>query len=204
MNDLIKKQPLPKSKLKSTLYMFFDFMSLKSSARLLFEFSQSTFEDEKRKTIIHDMYIKTISYIWLNRIAYCISLIVASAAILWPAIPILLNEFGTEISFFKSDVTQAVITCFAPIPFGIYNHYKKRQLRMENLMRRAIFLNEPNDVIVPYVMAEMEHIDSGLSFNELPARNDSQNKLSSLTPPSTQNKSNKADDSPTAEPISKE
>jgi len=49
--------------------------------------------------------------------------------------------------------------------FAIYNHYKKRQMHMENLMRQVIYLKESEQALTERILNEMERMDLGFSFS---------------------------------------
>ncbi len=76
------------------------------------------------------------------------------------------KDFGWEKEFLNAAIVQTTVTGLAAFTFAIYNHYKKRQMYAENLMRFAIFSEDTLTHIKDYVMQEMERIDSGFSFGK--------------------------------------
>ena len=149
----------------------------KISAKLLVDFASEIWNIESnepdnmdnryRFLMVYDLYIKARSYAIMNKICFCMAVIMGFAVVAWPSIAIISTEFGFEKEFLKSAVVQATVTGIAGAAFAVYNNYKKRQMYVENLMRVVIF--SPDDSIkslINKVLKEMERIDHGFSFSE--------------------------------------
>ena len=151
------------------------FQPNKTSARLLIDFARSQVhwdqiaenpESAKRYLLIYDLYIKARSYAIINKFFFWIATVSGIMILVWPSIAIVTKDLGIERSFLSSAVVQTTITGLAALTFGIYSHYKKRQLFAENLIRSAIFSEEKLSELKDRVIKEMERIDAGFSFAE--------------------------------------
>jgi len=183
-----------------------------TSASLLLDFAQKRWIDDnpsvdlvahQRYLLIHDLYIKARSYILINKIAFLFAIVLGIAVIVWPTIAILFHkqELLSELlksAIVEAAVVQTTITALAGLTFAIYSHYKKRQMLVENLMRKMVYATEWDDTMVELVVQEMERIDSGFGFaqtlnkhlaNEKNAEEKSSAKTATKKPPKDQNAS---------------
>lgn len=137
----------------------------KTSAALLLDFANEKWsgdaKDQLRYLIVYDLYIKARSYGIINKTAFVFTLFTSVFVAFWPLIDLILRDFGFQN---VSAIFQTSVTAFAALSFSIYSHYKKRQLHTENLMRSAIYNNEPINVLTDKVLWEMGRIDSGFIF----------------------------------------
>lgn len=117
----------------------------------------------KKFAMIYDLYIKARSYAILNKIFFCLGIILCLFVLIWPS----LGFVFTEIDLFKNAIIQTTITGMAALNITIYSHYKKRQLFTENLMRHVVFAEESIDQLVKTIINEMAKIDQGFSFSTL-------------------------------------
>ncbi|PSN19596.1 hypothetical protein C7271_06555 [filamentous cyanobacterium CCP5] len=147
----------------------------KTSAKLFVDFARSQVTPDttpsgvnslKRYLLIYDLYIKARSYSIINKIFFWIALFSGIMVLVWPSIAIVTQDLGVEREFLNSVVVQTTITGLAALTFGIYSHYKKRQVFTENLMRSAVFSEEELGELKDRVIKEMERIDAGFSFAE--------------------------------------
>jgi hypothetical protein len=148
----------------------------KTSAKLFIDFARSQVlwdqvsensESLKRYLLIYDLYIKARSYAIINKLFFWVAIISGIMVLVWPSIAIVTKDLGVERTFLSSAVVQTTITGLAALTFGIYSHYKKRQLFTENLIRSAIFSEEKLGELKDRVIREMERIDAGFSFAEV-------------------------------------
>jgi energy-converting hydrogenase Eha subunit A len=156
----------------------------KTSAKLFIDFARSQIlwdkasenpESLKRYLLIYDLYIKARSYAIINKIFFWIAIISSIMVLVWPSIAIITKDIGIEKNFLNSAVVQTTITGLAALTFSIYNHYKKRQVFTENLMRSAVFSDEKLNDLKDRVIKEMERIDAGFSFAEVVTSKTSKN-----------------------------
>jgi hypothetical protein len=126
---------------------------------------ESDSEPSKRYALIYDLYIKARSYAIINKLAFWFALFAAVMVLAWPSVVALV-----KVEVLQSAVIQTSITGLAALTFAVYAHYKKRQLYMENLMRRAIYSEDSDQDILTHVLAEMERIDSGFAFSDAAAK----------------------------------
>lgn len=147
----------------------------KTSARLLLDFAaekwgpQSQNQDphlEKRFLMIYDLYIKARSYAIINKIAFWLAIMAGLSVLAWPSLAIITKDLGFDKEFLKSAIVQTTITGLAALTFAVYNHYKKRQMYVENLMRRVVYSEQSGQALVEGVMEEMLKIDTGFSFSD--------------------------------------
>lgn len=147
----------------------------KTSARLYIDFARSQVlwdqvsenpESLKRYLLIYDLYIKARSFAIINKVFFWTATVSGIMVLVWPSIAIVTKDLGAEKAFLSSAVVQTTITGLAALAFGIYSHYKKRQLFTENLIRSAIFSEERLGDLKDRVIKEMERIDAGFSFAE--------------------------------------
>jgi hypothetical protein len=147
----------------------------KTSAKLFVDFARSQVSWDKasenpeslmKYLLIYDLYIKARSYAIINKIFFWIAVLSGIMVLVWPSIAIVSKDMGIERTFLSSAVVQTTITGLAALTFGVYSHYKKRQLFTENLMRSAVFSEENLSELKDRVIKEMERIDAGFSFAE--------------------------------------
>ncbi|HER45274.1 MAG TPA: hypothetical protein ENO12_00480, partial [Thermoplasmatales archaeon] len=121
------------------------FTKNKTSARLLFDYAvekwgpQAPGRDprtEKLLLLLSDLYIKAGSYAILNKVAFWLAVIAGIMVLAWPLITV---GFEFKEKFPNSAIVQTTVTGLAALIFAVYNHYKKRQMYVENLMRHIIY-----------------------------------------------------------------
>ncbi|WP_416898874.1 MAG: hypothetical protein ACMVY4_03840 [Minwuia sp.] len=153
----------------------------KTSARLLVDFAAASWAepsgesgretDRRRYLLVYDLYIKARSYAVINKCAFLLAILFSILVIVWPSIAIVSSDFGGGLKFLESAVVQTTVTALAALCFAVYAHYKKRQMLVENLMRQAVYLDGPGD-LVAHIVAEMERIDAGFSFGDWAGKKD--------------------------------
>jgi hypothetical protein len=151
-----------------------------TSAKLLMDYAKSrvckanlndsaeitTVNDEQKLILIYDLYVKARSYAILNKLFFWLSIISASAVFIWPSLGIVLKNRLTE-EWYKSAVVQTTITGLAALMFAFYSQYKDKQTYTENLMRYAVFSDQPANELAQKVIEEMGKIDNGFSFSSV-------------------------------------
>lgn len=143
----------------------------RTSARFLLDYSKELLKNNgevsnaalKKFAMTYDLYIKARSYAILNKIFFCLGIILCLFVLIWPS----LGFVFTEIDLFKNAIIQTTITGMAALNITIYSHYKKRQLFTENLMRHVVFAEESIDQLIKTIINEMAKIDQGFSFSTL-------------------------------------
>jgi len=147
----------------------------KTSARLLVDYAAQNWgpdsgevspELQRRFLILYDLYIKARTYAIINKVAFWLAILAGIMVLLWPSLATLTQEFGFDKEFLKSAIVQTTVTGLAVLTFAVYNHYKKRQMYLENLMRHVVYSEEPVSELIDRVLKEMEKIDTGFSFSE--------------------------------------
>ena len=147
-----------------------------TSAKLLLSFATKKFSDAAPvefgvdssvlSLIAADLYIKARSYSILNKCAFWVALVFSILVITWPTLSIFAGDFGVEKTFLKSAIVQTSVTALAALSFAIYAHYKKRQMMTENLLRLLVTVTKKDaKKILAQIIAEIERIDHGFSFN---------------------------------------
>jgi len=61
---------------------------------------------------------------------------------------------------------QTTITGVAALAYGIYSHYKRQQLAVENLMRYVLFSGDPVPTMFERVSRQLMRVDAGFNFGE--------------------------------------
>lgn len=139
--------------------------------------SKPTAEAQQRMLLVYDLYVKARSYSFLNKFFFWPSLSIAFVILLWPALGIILKTRLGEREWYRSPVVQTTLTGLAALMFALYSQYKDKQTYTENLMRYAIFSNQPIAELAPKLIEEMSKIDDGFSFgNSLEPLKESANK----------------------------
>ena len=145
----------------------------KTSGRLLADFAAQAWgeseqgeEARKRHLLVYDLYIKARSYAIINKVTFWLAVAFGIAVLVWPSVAIVTKDLGVEAQVLESAIVQTTVTGLAALTFAVYSHYKKRQMQMENLMRHAVYSDEPVAILVERTLQEMERIDAGFSFSE--------------------------------------
>lgn len=151
--------------------MSYDFSLNKTSARLLMDFATKQWcngddvaeEHRIRYLMVCDLYIKARSYIIMNKTAFVFSILLVIWLMIWPLI-------ANVCVFFNSPAAQTTITALAAFAVSVYNHYKKRQMYLENLLRVVIYSKIAGEEelmkLIEKMIKEMERIDAGFAFSE--------------------------------------
>jgi hypothetical protein len=126
-----------------------------------FNKSELTTDEESRFAIMFDLFIKARSWGIMNKICFCLDVMLAMMVVLWPFIVIISKDFGLDKEFLKSPVAQTTIIGLAALISVAYNLYKNRQSSVENLMRFVLFSPEPFFELKDKVIREMARIDVG-------------------------------------------
>lgn len=151
-----------------------------TSARLLMDYAKirvckatlndstemATANDEQKLILVYDLYVKARSYAILNKLFFVLSIISAFVVFIWPSLSVLLkNTWPGE--WYKSAIVQTTITGIAALMFAFYSQYKDKQTYTENLMRYAVFSDQPTNELAQKVIEEIGKIDSGFSFSSV-------------------------------------
>ena len=148
------------------------FQPNQTSAALMVQFAEKRWgqegdiEQQKRYLLLYDLYIKARSYAIINKLAFWLALLFALLVLLWPSLDVLLSTFGLSPGFAKSAIVQTTVTGLAALIYALYSHYKKRQMQMENLMRRIIYSRDNEQQLLEHALAEIERLDGGFSFGD--------------------------------------
>jgi hypothetical protein len=151
-----------------------------SSARLLMDYAKirvckanpsdgakiTSVNDEQKLILIYDLYVKARSYAILNKFFFWLSVISAFVVFIWPSLGVILKNRLTE-EWYKSAVVQTTITGLAALMFAFYSQYKDKQTYTENLMRYAVFSDQPASELAQKVIEEIGKIDNGFSFSSV-------------------------------------
>jgi len=143
-----------------------------TSASLLIKYAEEKYYKTKENKNIekylltYDIFIKARSFYIINKIFFFLALMSGITVLLWPSLAIFAKDFGWEKGFLNSAIVQTTVTGIAALTYAIYNHYKKRQMYAENLMRFVIYSEDKLPDIKDRVVQEMESIDSGFSFGK--------------------------------------
>jgi len=143
-----------------------------TSASLLVKYAEEKYYNVKdnknieKYLMIYDIFIKARSFYIINKIFFFLSLLSGITVLLWPSLAIFAKDFGWEKGFVNSAIVQTTVTGIAALTYSIYNHYKKRQMYAESLMRFVVYSEETIANIKDRVLQEMERIDSGFSFGK--------------------------------------
>lgn len=118
--------------------------------------------------IVSDIDIESRSYAMMNKIAFVLALPTALALIL---IPVLHSFLGDSVQHKKwkkafSPSQFPAITLLAAFIFSMYSDYKTKQGATENLMRYALYTQDPIPVISESVVARLTTLDTGFEFSE--------------------------------------
>ena len=151
MNENYKKIFSPN---KTSAKLFIDF----ARNQILWGEASENSESLKRYLLIYDLYIKARSYAIINKIFFWIATVSGIMVLLWPSIAIITKDLGFERAFLSSAVVQTTITGLAALTFSVYSHYKKRQVFTENLIRSAVFSEQPLSELKGRIIREMEKI----------------------------------------------
>lgn len=147
----------------------------KISARLLSDYASKAWksnpedlsgESGRRYLLIYDLYIKARSYAIINKLAFGLAIISSIMVLVWPSLAIVMQDFGIEMEFFKSAIVQTTVTGLAALTFAVYNHYKKCQMYVENLMRHIVYSEQFDQALIDKILKEIEKIDAGFTFSE--------------------------------------
>ena len=117
-----------------------------------------------------DLYIKARSYAIINKLAFGLAIISSIMVLVWPSLAIVMQDFGIEMEFFKSAIVQTTVTGLAALTFAVYNHYKKCQMYVENLMRHIVYSEQFDQALIDKILKEIEKIDAGFTFSETTAQ----------------------------------
>jgi len=151
-----------------------------TSARLLMDYAKirvckanpsdstgiTSVNDDQKLILIYDLYVKARSYAILNKIFFWLSIISAFAVFIWPSLGVFLKNTLTQ-EWYKSAIVQTTITGIAALMFAFYSQYKDKQIYTENLMRYAVFSEQPINELAQKVIEEMGKIDNGFSFSSV-------------------------------------
>jgi hypothetical protein len=151
-----------------------------TSARLLMDYAKirvckaspsdssgiTSVNDEQKLILIYDLYVKARSYAILNKLFFWLSLLSAVAVFIWPSLGVFLKHALTQ-EWYKSAIVQTTITGIAALMFAFYSQYKDKQIYTENLMRYAVFSEQPINELAQKVIEEMGKIDNGFSFSSV-------------------------------------
>lgn len=129
-------------------------------------------ESRKRYLLIYDLYIKARSYAIINKLAFCFAIITSIMVLAWPSFAIVMKDLGIEMEFFKSAIVQTTVTGLAALTFAVYNHYKKSQMYVENLMRHIVYSDQLNQTSIEAILKEIEKIDVGFTFSGTTTKKD--------------------------------
>ncbi len=155
--------------------MKFPLSANQTSARHLMEsafrewgMAESTVSTEMRQrhVMMVDLYIKARSYAVLNKLSFVLAILAGIMVLAWPSLAVISKDYGLEKDFLKSAIVQTTVTGLAALTYGVYSHYKKRQMYVENLMRYVFFTDDSTKVVLKKVMKEIERIDAGFVFSE--------------------------------------
>ncbi len=122
-------------------------------------------KDTDRYNIILDIFIKARNYYITNKIFFFLSLISCFLVITWPTIAIFTKDYIGDRELLNSSIIQSTITGIFAFTFAIYSHYKKKQMRIENLMRYILYSNDTMENILNLVIQEMRN-DTGFNFKK--------------------------------------
>lgn len=126
----------------------------------------SELDQQKRYMLLFDLYIKARSYALLNKAAFVLTLCGVLSMLAWPVIAFIDHNVEAMLGLAGSAAIQTAVSGLTAFGFALYNHYKKRQQQMENLMRRLCHSDQPYQQLVPQLLTEIERIDSGFAFAE--------------------------------------
>ena len=118
-----------------------------------------------RKSLQKDMYIKAKSYAIKNKVTFFSSFIMVLLTLLWPSLVILLEMFAFQnLDFFKNAIVQTTLTTIAALNIFTYCYYKKRQQKVENVMRINLYSEKPYEDVLGLWISCMNDLDQGFNF----------------------------------------
>lgn len=131
-----------------------------TSARFLLSIIEEM-DDDRRRNIAFDIYIKSRSYAILNKTAFVAALVGSLAILIWPVLAVSEVLIGTVLS---EAVTQTAITGFTGLAIYFYLTSKRKQTAAETLLRTVAFSERPVSELGETVAAMLQQIDIGLQF----------------------------------------
>lgn len=116
---------------------------------------------QMRHDLAVDVYIKQWSFAWLNRLCLGAALVLSVIVLLWPVLGPWVHQHVPDTD---PTVMQTILTAAAAGSIYAYQHYKKRQVATENLLRSIVFGHQDERLLVQTVISEMSKIDTGFGF----------------------------------------
>ena len=118
----------------------------------------------QKHEIIFDIYIKSRSYSFLNKIFFWLSLCAAICVLAWPSVTVIFADKLEKWKWLKSATIQTTITGIAALTFAFYSQYKDKQVYTETLMRHVLYQDDSIQDLSLQVSEELARIDRGFSF----------------------------------------
>ena len=151
----------------------------KISATLLIDFARTQWgidsgnassQQQQHYLMLYDLCIKARAYAIINKGCLISAALAGFGALMWPALPAIIDACGFTSTLFNSTIVQTTITAFAAFTFGAYSYYKKRQLHIENLMRHTLFSHDAPAILIEHIIKEIEKIDAGFVLSNAPLK----------------------------------
>lgn len=136
------------------------------SADILAAYAEEKWKNDdklkKNLVLVKDLHAKATAYSALNKIAFACSVLLTISALMFPFLEILLTTKGLAENH---SAFQTALTGLAAVSVALYNHYKKRQLYVENFMRQILYLEKIDEDAIKKILQEIEKLDAGFSFS---------------------------------------
>ncbi|WP_411728174.1 hypothetical protein [Methyloglobulus sp.] len=123
--------------------------------------------DEQKLILVYDLYLKASIYSIFNKILSVFSIFFAFAVFIWPCLALWLKNRRPDQKWYESPIVQTTMTGIAALLFALYSQYKDKQTYTENLMRYAVFSDQPANKLAQKVIEEIGKIDNGFSFSSV-------------------------------------
>lgn len=109
--------------------------------------------------LVRDASIKAYSYKILNTVTFWPAAALAAAGALWPV----QNHFLTKLDATMSGLIQTALVTTAGALFAVYQQFKRRQMRIEDALRRTLFTREEIDEKVKRLVDLPTTLDTGVA-----------------------------------------
>ena len=147
---------------------------LRQTARCAYGASKRP-EDQKRVSLIEDIYIKSWSYAIMNKACFWLSVTLAILVLIWPSLGAVLSKQagpdgetpapGWVQRAVAASSVQTSITALAALTFTFYAFYKDDQRTSEHLMRTLLYAQKVDQTLIDETVNSIREMDKGYSFS---------------------------------------
>ncbi|MDJ0613413.1 MAG: hypothetical protein QNJ29_07015 [Rhizobiaceae bacterium] len=156
-------------------------------ARCIYDNKEHSDQEAIRLSIIEDIYTKSWSYAWINKIAFWFSIFFGILIILWPTFVSVMrqdSDEGRELAYksagspskkqrenslrkrvLTSATAQSAVAALAALSFAFYSYYKDKQAISENLMRTALYAEVLTPELQTEIFDRLLEMDKGFQFS---------------------------------------